>query len=181
MEFVYVYQEILGTYGALYSAKDYIKNDNFIVMYGDDLIDSNEYLSKQLIDNFNKTKKMQIAVYENNENLPKTGIVVTDNENNFIDLVSKDKTNSKLVVHGRMLLNKKVFDIFDKVKKEKNGEYYLPHSLLNFKDVYAYQYHGKYFNIGNKTGYIKASIYYALKNSIEKENLLKYLKEVING
>ena len=61
MKFVYVYQDLKGSYGALYSAKDYIQNDNFIVMYGDDLIDSSIPLSKQLIDNYLKTNKMQVA------------------------------------------------------------------------------------------------------------------------
>ena len=49
MEFVYVYEDLMGSYGALYSAKDYIANDNFILMYGDDLVDSDIPLSKQLI------------------------------------------------------------------------------------------------------------------------------------
>ena len=177
MEFTFVYQDLLGTYGALYSAKDYIKNDNFIVMYGDDVIDSYEPLTKQLINNYYKTNKQQVAVYEYKDNLPKSGIVVTDENNNIIDLVSKDKTNSNLVIHGRMLLNKKIFDIKDKIKQQDNGEYYLPHSLLNFKDVNAYIYQGKYFNIGEKTGFIKASIHYALKDSNEKTSLLKFLKE----
>ena len=177
MEFTFIYQDLLGTYGALYSAKDYIKNDNFIVMYGDDVIDSYEPLTKQLINNYYKTNKQQVAVYEYKDNLPKSGIVVTDENNNIIDLVSKDKTNSNLVIHGRMLLNKKIFDIKDKIKQQDNGEYYLPHSLLNFKDVNAYIYQGKYFNIGEKTGFIKASIHYALKDSNEKTSLLKFLKE----
>ena len=49
MEFIYVLQKEKGTFGALYSAKEYILNDNFIVMYGDDLIDSEIPLTKSLI------------------------------------------------------------------------------------------------------------------------------------
>ena len=178
LEFTYVYQELLGTYGALYSAKNYIKNDNFIVMFGDDLIDSNIPLTKQLINNYNKTHKQQVAVYEYSNNLPKTGIVLADNENNLIDLVPSNTTNSKLVLHGRMLLNKKIFDIKDKVKKQKNNEYYLPYALLNFNDVEVYQYKGNYFNIGEKIGFIKASIYYALKDNNEKENIIEYINQI---
>ena len=58
MEFKYVYQTIKGTFGALYSAKKYIKNDNFIVMYGDDISDNNIPITKLLIDNFKKENKM---------------------------------------------------------------------------------------------------------------------------
>ena len=175
MEFVYVYQKLLGTYGALYSAKKYLKRDNFIVMYGDDVVDCKEPLTKQLIDNYRKTNKMQVAVYKYKDNLPKAGIVVVDKENNIIDLVPSNSTNSKLIIHGRMLLNKKIFTIKDKVKKHNNGEYYLPYALLNFNNVEAYPYQGKYFNIGEKTGFIKASIYYALKDKNEKDDLLKFI------
>ena len=178
MEFIYIYQEMLGTYGALYSAKNYIKNDNFIVMYGDDLIDSKIPLTKQLVESFKKTKKMQVAVYEYKEDLPSVGIAEIDNNNNLINLVPSNETNSKLVIHGRMLLNKKIFDIRNKIKKHSNNEYYLPYELLNFKDVYAYIYHGNYFNIGSKTGFIKASIYYAFKDKNEKNNLIQYLNKI---
>lgn len=178
MEFNYVYQELLGTYGALYSARNNIKNDNFIVMFGDDLIDSKESLTKQLIDSYNENNKMQIAVYEYKDNLPNVGIVEVDDNNNLIDLVPSKTTNSRLVLHGRMLLNKKVFAIKDKVKKQNNNEYYLPYALLNFNDVYVYKYKGNYFNIGEKIGYIKASIYYALKDNNEKESLLKFINQI---
>ena len=178
LNFTYVNQEILGTYGALYSAKDYIKNNNFIVMYGDDLIDTKTPLTKELINNFKKTKKQQIALFDMKDNLPNGGLAVLDEHNNLIDLAPRDKTKSTLVVHGRMLLNKKIFEIKDKLNTYQNGEYYLPHSLLNFNDVEGYIYTGKYFNIGEKTGYIKASIYFALKDEKEKDNLLKFIDEI---
>ncbi len=179
MEFIYVNQEIKGTYGALYSAKDYITNDNFIVMYGDDLIDSDIPITKCLIDNYNKTLKMQVAIYEKDNNeLPEKGIVKLKN-NMIVDLVNKDDEHSNFVVHGRMLLNKKVFNIKDKLIKHENDEYYLPYALLNFNDVYGYKYTGNYFNLGSKTGFIKASIHYALKDSKERNDLINYIKEEI--
>ena len=180
MEFVYVNQELKGTYGALYSSKDYITNDNFIVMYGDDLIDSEKPLIKQLIDNYNKSKRMQVAIKEVEYNdLPINGIVKQDENNNIIDLVNKNETNSRSVIHGRMLLNKKIFEIKEKVIKHDNDEYYLPYALLNFDNVEGYKYSGTYFNIGSKTGFIKASIHYALKDKNEKDKLIKYIKEML--
>ena len=179
MKFVYVYQDLKGSYGALYSAKDYIQNDNFIVMYGDDLIDSSIPLSKQLIDNYLKTNKMQVAIYEEKNCLPNTGIVKLDKDNNIIDLVDNTDKHSNCIVHGRMLLNKKIFDIKDKLIKHENDEYYLPYALLNFNDVYGYKYTGNYFNLGSKTGFIKASIHYALKDENVKDDLIRYIKEEI--
>ena len=57
MKFQYVYETLRGSYGAVYSARNYIKNDNFLVMYGDDIIDSKIPLTKQLIDNYQKTNR----------------------------------------------------------------------------------------------------------------------------
>ncbi|MBQ8891661.1 MAG: hypothetical protein IJ068_02220 [Bacilli bacterium] len=178
MEFTYVYQEMLGTYGALYSAKDYLKHDNFIVMYGDDLIDSPTPLTSQLIESFKKNNMQQVAVNENMQNIPNVGIAVASDKNTLINLVPKNETSSRRVVHGRMLLNKKIFSIKDTIKKHNDNEYYLPYELLNFSDVYLYSYKGNYFNIGEKTGFIKASIYYALKDNKEKDNLVHFINNI---
>ena len=181
MEFKYVYQNIKGSYGALYSARKFIKNDNFILMYGDDLIDSNIPVTKLLINEFKKRENMYVAIKETKEeNLPNVGIVKLDKNNNLIDLVPKEEQNSKCVLHGRMLLNKKIFTIKNKLVKHDNDEYYLPYALLEFiGDVKGIKYSGEYFNIGKKTGYIKASIHYALKDKKEKDELIEYMKGVI--
>ena len=183
LEFKYVYQEIKGTYGALYSAKDYIVNDNFIVMYGDDLIDSDIPLTKQLIDKYMINPYMYVALKEKKtKDLANVGIIKLDKENNLIDIVDKNSQHSNCELHGRMLLNKTIFTIKDKLHKHANDEYYLPYALLNFiGKVKGFKYQGKYFNIGEKTGYIKASIHYAIKNQKEKDDLINFLKEEING
>ncbi len=178
MDFKYVYQNIKGSYGALYSAKKFIKNDNFILMYGDDLVDSDIPLTKLLIDNFNKNNCMYVAVKEKKiDELPNVGVVKLDKDNNLIDLVNKDKDHSSCELHGRMLLNKKIFTVKNKLHKHSNDEYYLPYALLLFpKEVKGLKYSGNYFNLGEKTGYIKASIHYSLKDN---NNLINYIKEVL--
>lgn len=179
IKFVYINQKEKGSYGALYSAKDYIENDNFIVMYGDDLIDSDIPLSKCLINEFKKTNAMQVAIKKVPfDELPNTGIVKLDNNNYLLDLVTKKEKHNNALLHGRMLLNKKIFEIKDNLPIHENDEYYLPYALLNFKDVKAYLYQGEYFNIGNKIGFIKASIHYALKDQKIKNELLKYINEI---
>lgn len=181
MEFKFVYQSIKGTYGALYSAKEKIKNDNFIVMYGDDLIDAPTPLTKSLIQEYQKDQKMHVAVYEKNDDeLPNVGIVKLDQDNNLIDLVPKEKEHSSCEIHGRMLLNKKIFQVKNELFKHDNDEYYLSYALLKFKgQVKAYKYQGEYFNIGEKDGYIKASIHYALKDKKIKDDLIKYIRKEI--
>ncbi len=181
MEFKYVYETMKGSYGALYSAKKFIKNDNFILMYGDDLMDTKTPLTKQLIEHFKKKQNMYVALYKRRiEDLPNVGVVKLDSDNNIIDLVKKNEEHSSCELHGRMLLNKKIFTVKNKLKRQNNGEYYLTYALLSFpKEVKGMKYQGDYFNIGEKTGFIKASIHYALKNHNEKDNLINYIKEVL--
>ena len=180
VEFKYVYQNLKGTFGALYSAKKYIKNDYFIVMYGDDLVDGDKPLTKILLDNFKKKEKMYVAIKEKKLNeLKNVGVVKLDKDNNLIDLVEKNKEHSSCELHGRMIINKKVFTVKNKLHKHSNDEYYLSYALLHFPgEVEGIKYTGDYFNLGEKTGYIKASIHYALKDKNEKDKLIKYLKEV---
>ena len=181
IEFKFVHETIKGSYGALYSAKKFIKQDNFILMYGDDLTDSKIPLTKELINYFNKRPNMYVAIKEEKDNnLPSVGIVKLDNDNNIIDLVPKNEKHSNSIMLGRMLLNKKIFTVKNKLAKHENNELYLSYALLYFKgEVKGFKYQGDYFNIGEKTGYIKASIHYALKDKNEKDNLIKYIKEVI--
>lgn len=181
IEFKFVYETIKGSYGALYSAKKFIKQDSFILMYGDDLVDSKIPLTKELINCFNKKPNMYVAIKEEtSDNLPNVGIVKLDNGNNIIDLVPKNENHSSCVMHGRMLLNKKIFTVKNKLVKHENSELYLSYALLYFKgEVKGFKYQGDYFNIGDKTGYIKASIHYALKDKEEKNKLIKYIKEVV--
>lgn len=180
MEFKFVYQTIKGTYGALYSAKKEIKEDNFVLMYCDDLVDSKIPLTKLLINSFEKKPAMYVAIKEKEPNdLPKVGVVKLDKDNNIIDLVSREKEHNNCELHGRMILNKKIFNIKNKLNRH-GDEYYLSYALLAFPgEVKGLKYSGEYFNIGEKTGYIKASIHYALKDNNEKDKLIKYMKEVI--
>jgi UTP--glucose-1-phosphate uridylyltransferase len=150
-------------------------------MYGDDLVDSDKPLTKLLLDNFKKKEKMYVAIKEKKEEeLRNVGVVKLDKENNLVDLVEKNKEHSSCELHGRMILNKKIFTVKNKLNKHANDEYYLSYALLYFpNEVKGVKYHGDYFNIGEKTGYIKASIHYALKDKDEKNNLVKYIKEVM--
>ena len=173
MEFIYVQQNLKGTYGALYSAKDKIKNDNFIVFYGDDYLPSYNS-TKELLNNFYQSNKMQILIKEE-KNLPNVGIVKVDKDNYLENLVKKDEDHSNAILLGRMILNKKIFNIKDELVIHNNNELYLSYALLKFKkEVLTTKYNGFYFNIGEKMGFIKANIYYIM-NSERCNELKEYL------
>ena len=76
-----------------------------------------------------------------------------------------------------MLLNKKIFDVKDNLIKHDNDEYYLTYALLSFKgEVIGYKYQGKYFNLGDKLGYLKASLYYAMQDENKKDELKEFIQ-----
>lgn len=148
-------------------------------MYGDDIMDCEIPLSKQLIDEFKKNNKMYITIKKYpKEELPESGLIKVDENNYLMGIVKKDDSSYANLL-GRYLLNKKIFKIKDKLKYYANNELYLPHVLLNFNgEVKAVWYNDEYFNIGEKLGFIKASIYYGLKNMNYKDEFTYYLKSV---
>ncbi len=160
IEFIFVKQKIKGTYGALYAAKDSITNDNFIVMYGDDLIDGNN--TSELI----KNKSMAILINKTDSNI---GNVILNKDNYLMDIANtKDDNPHKYTIIGRMLLNKKIFSIIDKLHYSYDNELYLPQALVHHYpgEIKCLINNKPYFNIGSKTGYIEASEYYL--NNIKK-------------
>ena len=178
MKFVYVHQQERGTYGALYSARKYIKNNNFLVLYDDELIVNDKKSSiDQVIDEYKKEKRMIIGVMEDkNETV---GLVVTDKNKNFIDLARKEDTKSCDIIVGRMILNKKVFTIRNKCKFSKEKELFLPQAIVHHMNGEAkiLKIKGEYFNIGSKLGYLKASLLYATK-SIYKKEIKDYISKL---
>jgi len=106
-------------------------------------------------------------------------MLIKVDDNNYLTGIVKKEDSSYANLLGRYLLNKKVFTVKDKLKYYANNELYLPHALLNFNgEVKAVWYNDEYFNIGEKLGFIKASIHYGLKNNDYKEELINYLKSV---
>ena len=177
MKFVYVHQQERGTYGALYSARKYIKNNNFLVLYDDELIVSDVSSIDQVINEFKKVNKMVIGVMEDRSET--VGLVVTDKDNNFIDLKRSNETKSRNIIVGRMVLNKKVFTIRKLCQFSKENELFLPQAIVHHLNGEAkiVKIKGEYFNIGSKLGYLKASLLFATK-SIYKDDIKDYINKL---
>ena len=178
MKIIYVNQQERGTYGALYSARKYIKNDNFVVLYDDELIVNNKVSSiNQLLEAFNKNSQMIIGTIEDKKET--VGLVVRDKNDNFIGLAKSSETKSSDIIVGRMILNKKVFIIRKKCKFSKDNELYLPQAIVHHLNGEAklIRIEGEYFNLGSKLGFLKASINAALKTDY-KDELLEYINKL---
>ena len=188
INFYYIRQrEANGLGDAILCAKEFVNDEPFAVLLGDDVVVNDIPVTKQLIEQFNKTKCSIVGVQEvEKQDIDKYGIVVTDDEQlaKVNDIVEKPKVgtvNSRKAVLGRYILTPEIFSLLETQEKGSGNEIQLTDSikrLLETQDVYAYNFIGKRYDIGDKLGFIKATIDFALNREELKEDVLKYIENI---
>lgn len=187
-KFYYIRQgEPKGSGHAINLARSFIGNEPFAVMYGDDLIKSDIPVLKQLIDVYNEKECNVIGVQEVDKALVnKYGIIEYENEEGKIKTIVEkpniDEAPSNHAGLGRYIVNPEIFDELDNLKRGAGNEYQFTDgmkALMNKQNFYACKFDGEYFDIGNQLGYIKANIAFALEREDIKNELEKYLKDII--
>jgi len=183
-------KEQRGLGDAILCAKEFVGNEPFAVLLGDDITMDRTPCTKEIIDVFNKYKKSVVCVEEiPKENLHKYGVIKGKNiENNVYlieNLVEKPlprKAPSNLAMLGRYVLTSDVFDCIKKTKPGINNEIQLTDALNILKknqDIYAYEFKGKRYDIGTKIDWLKANIALSLQRNDLKDELIAYLKKQI--
>ena len=188
----YVTQEELnGTAGALKYAKEFVGNDPFAILFGDDVMFNDDYpVTKQLIDVYEKTGKAVIGCANvPKEEVPKYASVeyssVDDNVYNVTKIVEKPKledVKSTLSPLGRYVVESNVFDIIEGLTPAPNGEYYFTDVLdylASIDKAVAFVYDAIHYDMGSRIGYLKANIEYGLRDKEMGAELKEYLKELI--
>lgn len=181
---------------AVLCAKPIVGNEPFAVLLGDDVIDSEVSVTKQLIDAFQRHENspvvgvMEVA----DEDTSKYGIVggqEAGKDTWLLDtLVEKPKTEdapSRLAIPGRYVLTPDIFPLLENSKTGVGGEIQLTdalQALAKKRKMYAYRFKGQRFDAGDKFGYMEANLHYAMKRPEIRERarklILKLAKE-ING
>ncbi|MBU4406504.1 MAG: UTP--glucose-1-phosphate uridylyltransferase GalU, partial [Candidatus Altiarchaeota archaeon] len=180
-------REPKGLGNAIYYAKKHVGDEPFVVLLGDDIISSDVPCTKQLMDYYEKYKAPIIAVNKvEKEMIESYGVVdgelVEDLVYKVKDLVEKPKPEdapSNLGITGRYLLTPDIFDAIDKTEPGKGGEIQLTDALRILsqkRDMYAYDFEGVRYDLGNKADYIKATIEYALRREEFSSWMKDYLK-----
>lgn len=172
---------------AVLQAKAFVGNEPFVVMLGDDLMEDKEPLTKQLMDDYEKTHASTIAVMRvPHEETSKYGIIDPGEEveqglfnvKNFVEKPSPDKAPSDLAIIGRYLLTPEIFEILENQKPGAGGEIQLTDAIdtLNMTQrVFAHEFKGKRFDVGDKFGFMTTSIQYGLSHPEIKDKLKAYL------
>ncbi|MBD1383017.1 UTP--glucose-1-phosphate uridylyltransferase GalU [Metabacillus arenae] len=186
-------KEPRGLGDAIYCARRFIGNEPFAVLLGDDIVQSTQTpCLKQLISIYDEFKQSVIGVQViPKEDVSKYGIVsyeskkIVDNVYRIIDLVekpSRDHAPSNSAIMGRYILSPNILDILGEVNPGAGGEIQLTDALkvLSMKEtLLAFHFEGKRFDVGDKLGFIKATVDIGLQREDLKEDIMQYLEDVI--
>lgn len=186
---VYIRQaEPLGLGHAVLCAKDVVGKEAFAVILADDLIDDNgRGCLSQMVEQYNKYRCSILGVETVlPEETDQYGIVKTEDNSQVISnleaIIEKPKpadAPSNLGVVGRYILTPTIFDLLETTGRGAGGEIQLTDAiaqLLVVEHVKAFKFRGKRYDCGSKLGYLEATVEYALKHPMLKDDFLKYLR-----
>lgn len=185
-------KEPRGLGHAVLCAKSFIGNEPFAVILGDDIVDSEKPCLKQLIDIYNEYNTTILGVQQvKREDVNKYGIVngkqIDEKLHLIKDLVEKpdiENAPSNIAILGRYILKPEIFDVLENQKPGKNNEIQLTDALKTLSEtqaMYAYEFDGKRYDVGEKFGFLQATVEFALKNKELEEQFLNYLKNLVNN
>lgn len=180
-----------GDGDAVLQAKHLIGNEPCAVMFGDDLVDSEEPALKQLMNVFSKYNDPVIALVEvPMDKVSKYGVVggVNIEErtlqiNKFIEKPKKEEAPSNLIASGKYIITPDVFDKLEELSKTLNSNQELRLAdafveLLKEKPLYGYEFKGTRYDCGDKLGFLKATVSLALKHPDLNGEFREYLKSL---
>jgi UTP--glucose-1-phosphate uridylyltransferase len=185
-------KEPKGLGHAVLCAKQFVGDEPFAVLLGDDIVDAEVPVLKQLMDVYEDCGGSILGVQEVPlEKVSSYGIVkpaakpVKEHLWLAEDLVEKptvDEAPSRLAVLGRYIISPEIFEILEKTQPGRGGEIQLTDALKTLADrepVYAYQFEGRRYDVGDKQGFLEATVEYALKRPDLREPFLRYLLKTV--
>ena len=184
-------KEPKGLGHAIYCAKSFVGDEPFAVLLGDDIVDSDKPCLKQLIGAYDEYNTSILGVQEvAKENTDKYGILdvkhIEDRVYKVNDMVEKPKVEeapSNIAILGRYIITPAIFEILENQKPGKGGEIQLTDALKTLGEheaIYAYNFEGKRYDVGDKLGFLKATVDYALKRPELKSDFIEFLREKVS-
>ena len=180
-----------GLGDAVLQAKAFVGNEPFVVMLGDDLMDITDdtatTLTKQLMNDYDETHASTIAVMKvPHEEVSAYGVIAPQGEGinglysveTFVEKPTPEEAPSDLAIIGRYLLTPEIFQILENQKPGAGNEIQLTDAIdtLNkTQRVFAREFKGRRYDVGDKFGFMKTSIDYALQHPQVKDDLKQYI------
>lgn len=185
-------KEPKGLGHAILCAKSFVGDEPFAVLLGDDVVYNDEKpCLKQLIDVYNTNGGSVLGCQTvPQEKVSSYGIVASEAtaaERIFkvTDMVEKpavEEAPSRLAVLGRYVITPEIFSILERTEPGRGGEIQLTDALkvlAKQQNMYAYDFIGRRYDVGDKQGYLEATVEYALRREDLKDKFLEYLKKVV--
>ncbi len=185
-------KEPKGLGHAISCARTFVGDEPFAVLLGDDIVYNNEKpCLKQLIDCYSEYNTSVLGVQKvSKENVSKYGIVdglhIEDRVYKVKGLVEKpsiEEAPSNVAILGRYIITPQIFDILNETKPGKGGEIQLTDALLKLMEeeaMYAYDFEGTRYDVGDKLGFLIANVEYALRKEELKDQFAEYLKAKVS-
>jgi UTP--glucose-1-phosphate uridylyltransferase len=182
-------KEPKGLGHAVWCARNFIGDEPFAVLLGDDIVQSETPCLKQLINQYENTNSSIIGVQAVPDNeTHRYGIVEPSGQNgrrykvgNFVEKPEPGTAPSNLAIMGRYILTPEIFMFLDQMETGAGGEVQLTDAIQKLNQiqrVFAYDFEGKRYDVGEKIGFVKTTIEFALQDANLKSELLAYLFEI---
>ncbi|WP_430509930.1 UTP--glucose-1-phosphate uridylyltransferase GalU [Gottfriedia solisilvae] len=183
-------KEPKGLGHAIWCARKFIGDEPFAVLLGDDIVKAETPCLKQMIDQYNLYNASILGVQKVDETeVSRYGIVDGSKIDKRLykvhNLVEKPKqleAPSNLAILGRYILSPRIFDILSNQKPGAGGEIQLTDAIaeLNkYETVYAYDFEGTRYDVGEKLGFIQTTLEFALKREDLRNSVLNYLEALM--
>jgi UTP--glucose-1-phosphate uridylyltransferase len=185
-------KEALGLGHAILVARDLVQSEPFAVLLGDDVIDADVPCIGQMMEIYERHHASVVAIMEvPGEEVCRYGIIdgvpVSGNEGrvyavkNMVEKPRVEDSPSNLAIIGRYILTPTIFDVLETTARGAGGEIQLTdglQSLLAKEPIYAYKFRGKRYDAGEKLGFLKTTVEFALKSEELGPAFRSYLKSL---
>ncbi|MBU8686471.1 UTP--glucose-1-phosphate uridylyltransferase GalU [Priestia megaterium] len=185
-------KEPKGLGHAVWCARNFIGNEPFAVLLGDDIVQAETPSLRQLINEYEQTLSSVIGVQTVGDNeTHRYGIVDPSQSNgrryevsNFVEKPAPGTAPSNLAIMGRYVFTPEIFKFLEEQEIGAGGEIQLTDAIqkLNtIQRVFAFDFEGKRYDVGEKLGFIQTSVEFALQHEDLKQPLLRFLSEIVEN
>ena len=179
----------MGLGHAIWTTRNVVGNEPFLVLLGDDLVQSKVPCCQQMLDLYGEVHESIVAIQhvplnETHQYGVVEGSALRDRVYQVERLIEKPPpgtTDSDMAIIGRYLLKPDIFELLEKTTPGHGGEIQLTDALLALskkRPMYAYEFEGTRYDAGDKLGYLKAIIAFALQHPVLAKEFRKHIKEV---
>lgn len=183
-------KEPKGLGHAVWCARNFVGDEPFAVLLGDDIVQSETPCIKQLIEQYEETHSSIIGCqHVPEEETHRYGIIEPEMKvgrryqvKNFIEKPEKGTAPSTLAIMGRYVLTPEIFMFLEKQEAGSGGEIQLTDAIQKLNQiqrVFAYEFEGRRYDVGEKVGFVKTTIEFALQNEEIRDELIPFLKELL--